>query len=112
MLCTVLTVAAEVTEYKYMRAARLCWQVVEKQVCGLLIGQLHSFLVLTGLGCSQALGEACLITWELDGKHKTNTWCGGHCRSMLKENAHFSAVVGKSLARLLPRFETYTCFGM
>lgn len=48
--------AAEVTKYKYMRAARLCWQVVEKQVCGLLIGQLHWFLsadrfgVLSGFG--------------------------------------------------------------
>lgn len=56
MLFTVLTMAAEVTKYKYMRAARLCWQVVEKQVCGLLIGQLHWFLsadrfgVLSGFG--------------------------------------------------------------
>lgn len=55
-LLTVLTMAAEVTKCGHVREAGLCWQVAEKQVCGLLIGQLQwslsadRFGVLPGFG--------------------------------------------------------------
>lgn len=51
-----LTMATEVTKSEHVGAAGLCWQVAEKQVCGLLVGQLQwslsadRFGVLPGFG--------------------------------------------------------------
>lgn len=72
-----------------MSGARLCWQVSEKQGSGLLVGELHWFLSADRSEISQALGETFPSIWDLDMKPQPNTWCGGHCRSMLNDGAHF-----------------------
>lgn len=84
---------------KYGREDRLCWQVAEKQVCVLPRGTCAGSLVLTGLGCSWALGEDCYHLGVR--KHKANVvrklvW-GRHCGSLLNETAHVCAVLELNL---------------
>lgn len=94
------------SDRRYVREARLCWQVAEKQVRDLLRG---AALVPWW---SQVSGASSL--WErtpgIGGtKQETQSKClvseavrGSRCTPMLTESARVSAEVVKSLASLLP----------